>query len=339
MITVIVPIYNTEKYIRRCINSIINQTYKNLEIILVDDGSTDNSFNICKEYEKKDARIKYYKKKNEGQGEARNYGLERANGDWISFVDSDDWIKEDMYEDMIGISEKYEVDLIICGWYRDHGFKRIEQPCPKETQKYNNEELMKEYLCNNFITSSMCNKIYKKVLWDNIRFPKIRAREDAAILYQILAKSKYSIHIGKSKYIQYVRPGSTERQGFNKNKVEIINITKQIQKFIYNKYLDLYDYIALKPAKYCASLMQEILYSFRYKEYKKEYRKLYNSLKEELNLEYSNNIKNSSDYKQLIKILKHQNTFKIKSYLIGIKIFVVDFIKNVYMKLNRKGKV
>lgn len=332
MITVIVPIYNTEKYLKRCIDSIINQTYTNLEIILVDDGSTDNSSIICKEYEKNDNRIKYYKKKNEGQGQARNYGLERAKGDWISFVDSDDWIEKDMYKDMIEASKEYKSDLVICGWYRNHGFKQIEQPCPQKAQKYNNEELIKEYLAGNFITSSMCNKIYKKVLWDNIRFPSIRAREDAAILYQILAKSEHSIHIGKSKYIQYVRPGSTERQGFNKNKLEIINITKQTQKFIYEKYPNLYDYIALKPAKYCANLMQEILYSFKYNKNKREYEMLYSYLKEELFLDYSNNIIHSSDYQELLYILKHQNLFKIKAYVIGIKIFIIDFIKNIYIK-------
>ena len=116
LISVIVPIYNSEKYLNKCIDSIIDQTYKNLEIILVDDGSPDNCPTICDDYSKKDSRIIVIHKQNGGVSSARNAGLERATGEFISFVDSDDYIKNDMYENMIAYQNKYNADIVKCAF-------------------------------------------------------------------------------------------------------------------------------------------------------------------------------------------------------------------------------
>ena len=114
LISVIVPVYNVEKYLSRCLDSIINQTYKNLEIILIDDGSPDNSGKICDEYAKQDSRIKVIHKENGGVSSARNVGLENATGDYITFVDSDDWIEVDMYECMLAQNQDVNYDIIKC---------------------------------------------------------------------------------------------------------------------------------------------------------------------------------------------------------------------------------
>lgn len=119
LISVIIPLFNNEKYISRCLESIINQTYKKLEIIIVDDGSTDNSSVICSEYEKKDDRIKVIHKENGGVSSARNMGLEIAKGDFISFVDSDDWLEIDMYESMLTKLKEEQVDIVRCGFSID----------------------------------------------------------------------------------------------------------------------------------------------------------------------------------------------------------------------------
>ena len=124
LISVIVPVYNVGKYVGQCIESIINQTYKNLEIILVDDGSTDNSGKICDEYAKKDNRIKVIHKENGGLVTAKKVGINVATGQYVSIIDSDDSIKYDMYTKMFKIMKEYNVDFVDSGFERDNGYKR-----------------------------------------------------------------------------------------------------------------------------------------------------------------------------------------------------------------------
>lgn len=135
LISVIVPVYKVEKYLHRCVDSIINQTYKNLEIILVDDGSPDNCPKICDEYAQKDQRIKVIHKKNAGISEARNAGLEIAQGEFVAFVDSDDYIDSTMYEKMLLLAQKEKNDLVLCG------FKKVSEDGKIENF---NEKIMQE---------------------------------------------------------------------------------------------------------------------------------------------------------------------------------------------------
>ena len=120
-ISVIIPVYNSERYLVRCIETIINQTYYNLEIILIDDGSTDNSLKICNEYSLKDDRIKVLHKENNGAASARNAGLDCATGDYIAFVDSDDYINLEMYEEMMKVSQQYDCDIVMCDCFKEKG--------------------------------------------------------------------------------------------------------------------------------------------------------------------------------------------------------------------------
>ena len=117
VISVIVPVYKVEQYLPQCIESIINQTYRNLEIILIDDGSPDNCGKICEEYAQKDKRIKVFHKKNGGLSDARNYGIARASGEYLAFVDSDDWIEPDMYEVLVNWIEDHQTDIVSCGFF------------------------------------------------------------------------------------------------------------------------------------------------------------------------------------------------------------------------------
>lgn len=330
MLTVIVPIYNTEKYIKRCIESILNQTYKDLELILVNDGSTDTSGEICKGYAENDNRIIYYEIENGGQGRARNYALDRCCGDWIAFVDSDDYIELDMFEKMLGSAKENNADIAVCGWYRDHGFQKRVQPCPQEIQVYDSKELLKAYIETPYITASMCNKIYKKKLWQEIRFPELRAREDATIVYKVLAESKKTVHMAEPKYIQYVRPGSTERQGFTRDKMKSIEINESLKTFVSEKYPDLKDLVELLPAKSCVNLMKEILQSFSYTSNRKDYLELYNKFRSELSKDLPESVKSSNDYVDLKKIENEHWKFKINAYLSGLKIVIVDLVKKFY---------
>ena len=167
LISVIVPVYNVELYLKRCVDSILEQTYKNLEIILVDDGSTDNSGVICNTYAQVDNRIKVIHKKNGGLSDARNKGLDIANGKYVSFIDSDDWIEKSMYLDCISSLERYKANIIICRRYRAYDDKRKNI---EEYKRYPLNCLMStEDALSNFMTfsgfdMSFCDKIFERRL-------------------------------------------------------------------------------------------------------------------------------------------------------------------------------
>lgn len=166
LISVVVPVYNVEKYVGQCIESIINQTYKNLEIILVDDGSTDNSGKICDEYAKKDSRIKVIHKENGGLVSARKAGLNIANGGSIGFVDSDDWIDPKMYGDMQALMNKYKVDFVVSGYYRMNGEKW--KPCDQVRiidNPYKEDQVWESIICDVkngiYFVRSICFKLMR----------------------------------------------------------------------------------------------------------------------------------------------------------------------------------
>lgn len=142
LISVIVPVYNVEKYIDKCINSIINQTYKNLEIILVDDGSPDNCGNICDEYSKKDNRIIVIHKENGGVSSARNIGIKNAKGKWITFVDSDDWIENDYVEKLSKIGIQNKAEVVLCGYNRIYNNDKQPINAIGEIKDYNSYEYL-----------------------------------------------------------------------------------------------------------------------------------------------------------------------------------------------------
>lgn len=187
-LSVIIPVYNSEKFLSRCIESIINQTFLNMEIILVNDGSTDNSLTICKEYAEKDGRIKVIDKKNEGSGPTRNMGIEVASGEYLVFPDSDDRMELDAYERCIEVIENSNVDLLVFGMktevYTDslNQVERIVQDKIPEREYQTVEEFRNNWtwLYQNMDMGSPCNKIYRKGIIDKykLRFPNLRRMQD-----------------------------------------------------------------------------------------------------------------------------------------------------------------
>ena len=200
LITVIVPVFNVEEYLSRCIESIIKQTYSNLEIILVNDGSTDNSPKICDAYAKLDDRLKVIHKKNGGLSEARNFGINRAKGRYIAFVDSDDYIEENMYEILHKEIVNYQADIAVCGRWIENGEEKRELYTLSDKMIMNSIQALKCYFKRKTIDPSACDKLFTRELFNNVTFPIDKIHEDIFVMDIILAKCNKIIHVGLPLY-------------------------------------------------------------------------------------------------------------------------------------------
>ena len=208
LISIIIPVYKVEKYLEKCIQSVINQTYENLQIILVDDGSPDNCGKICDEYAQKDHRIEVIHKSNGGLSDARNKGLEIAKGEYIGFVDSDDYIEADMYEVLYNLLKQYNADVSICNFYTVSQGKISIKNADNGINEYNRIEILKEVLLDNNIQSYAWNKLYKKELFDEIKYPIGKKYEDIGTTFYLLEKCNKVVVTGKSEYYYINRQDS-----------------------------------------------------------------------------------------------------------------------------------
>lgn len=208
LISIIIPVYKVEKYLEKCIQSVINQTYENLQIILVDDGSPDNCGKICDEYAKKDHRIEVIHKSNGGLSDARNKGLEIAKGEYIGFVDSDDYIESDMYEVLYNLLKQYNSDVSICNFYTVSQGKIAIKNVDNGIKEYNRIEILKEILLDNNIQSYAWNKLYKKELFDEIKYPIGKKYEDIGTTFYLLEKCNKVVVTGKPEYYYINRKDS-----------------------------------------------------------------------------------------------------------------------------------
>lgn len=224
MISVIVPVYNTEDYLEECMSSLLNQTCQELQIILVDDGSTDSSPQICDHYAKIDRRITVIHKKNEGIPATRTAGLKAATGDYIGYVDSDDWIEPDTWMKLYGYAEQYKADIVICGWCEDAGknCKKISHGFPDGfydkkalIDKIYPEMMAKGSFYGYGIFASLCGKLFRReILIPNQRLvaPDISMGEDAACTFPCLLQSQTMYLSNEGLYHYRQRTGSTVKQ-------------------------------------------------------------------------------------------------------------------------------
>ena len=190
MVSILVPVYNSEKYLRQCLDSIVNQTYKDLQVVIVDDGSKDNSLSICREYADKYEFIEVYHQGNAGVASARNALLDKAKGDYTIFIDSDDWIEPDMIEGLLHYIAEYDLDIVICGSvseYNDSATAVDTSYCSPLID--NREEAVKKFILHKELNGSLCNKLVKTSLFHNLRFAKdIWYGEDALMMWQVLQR-------------------------------------------------------------------------------------------------------------------------------------------------------
>ncbi len=209
-LSVIIPCYNTAPYLHRCIDSVIAQTYSNLEIILVDDGSTDDTPEVCDEYATKDVRIHVIHKTNGGVSEARNVALEIATGEFVTFIDSDDYVEPYMYEEMMAVAKQSQTDIVQCGHIRH---KEKEWPALNENSAfmpvsiYTGVDFFAKFLHEgnsaNVLYTSLCNKVYRIQLFKNLAFPIGRVYEDEAVIHRLFLNAA-TVGVTDKKFYHYI---------------------------------------------------------------------------------------------------------------------------------------
>lgn len=230
LVSIIIPIYNVEKYLEKCIKSIINQTYRNLEIILINDGSTDESAKICEAYKELDNRIIFINKKNGGAASAKNEGLKVAKGDYITFVDSDDFVELDMIEYMVNTIKKYNSDIVQCSFTNLY----------KNTEKFKQDKIIEQKIGSKdflelFLTkwdsSLFWNKLFKREVIENVFFKEGRCIDDEFFTYKCVINSKSIVTSNKIVYNYRMR-----KSGVMKSERSQKQILKDRVDYLYERY-------------------------------------------------------------------------------------------------------
>jgi len=298
-ISVIVPVYNVEKYLEKCIDSILSQTFKNFEVILVDDGSTDSCGIICDEYERLDNRVKVIHKINGGLSSARNSGLEIASGEYVAFVDSDDWIDKNMYQELYNEAKKNNADIVQCKFIKAKD---------ENVSIYNNELNEVEVignldaLCN--LYNEKCietvvtwNKLYKRYLFNDIVFPNGKIHEDQFTTYKLLYKANNVVLVDQAFYYYRQTPNSIMNSDFNMSRLDFLEALDQRLEFF-------------------KKINNELLYKQTIKTY-------VNILKE-----YYFKCKNSKNEEQIIKKIRDKYKKKFIEYMNNNEVSFKDKVIN-----------
>lgn len=236
-ISIIVPIYNAEKTLKKCINSVINQNFQEWELLLIDDGSTDSSLNLCKEYEKIDSRIKAFSKQNGGVSSARNYGIEKVNGDFIIFIDSDDYIENNLLQSAINAYKNHKTDLIIWGYIMERKNERIQYNVSMKYLK-NKYEILNELINIKNISfyATPCNKLYKTSIIknNNVKFKEqVSLGEDLIFVLDYIKNINNIYFLPECLSVYSIMENSLCRK-------DIKNIW-DIQYFLYKQYISTFD--------------------------------------------------------------------------------------------------
>lgn len=322
-VSIVIPIYNVERYVEKCILSVLKQDYDNLEIILVNDGSTDKSGAIAREIAMKDKRIKYFEKENGGLSSARNYGLDKATGEFIAFVDSDDWIEEDYVSKNVDFVNTYDCDMVISNIRYIYEDGRIRNRVPKITNNVIldcRKAIYEEFLGNQYkfhIVNKFCKiSIYK----DNcIRFPENKIYEDMFTSYKLVLKCK-KVGLMSDFLYNYLqnRNGSILNTKFNSNRFDILEALDEIINNDETKQMNLFK---VEQVLYISNINALVSYLCFVKDKKERKR-------------YLNIIKNDKNYK-LTKRYWINNRLGLREKL---KFFFLTYAFDIYILICRKVK-
>lgn len=256
LLSIIVPIYNVEKYLEQCIDSIVGQTYKNLEIILVNDGSTDSSGLLCDNYQKKDNRIRVIHKNNEGVSSARNVGLQYATGELLGFVDSDDYLESTMYSELWANMLQTNSDLACCA-YKKIAKNEIYDFFTGEIIELSGLEMLEGMvigLKGCIISPSVANRLYKKETFEKLLFPEGRIYEDKLVSTEVLLRVHKVVYLNKALYNYRIREGSQTQRDISDSDINDFVFMMNYQNEIVKKYLTKKIFIKAIFIYYCILL-------------------------------------------------------------------------------------
>lgn len=236
LITIIVPIYEAEKYLNKCIESLVNQTYTNIEIILVNDGSPDSCSSICEKWKRIDDRIVVLNKENGGQSDARNAGMKIAKGEYFIFVDSDDYVSKDYVGYLFDILETNKADIAVGKMekFLEDSSLEIKQNDREYILIFNSIEAIQDFLYEKHFVTSVTAKIYKRELFEGIEFPKGKKYEDLYVLYKIVSKCNIVVYGNKSIYYYMIRRGSTIGTLDPVKNKDFLLAAKEVHRYVVN---------------------------------------------------------------------------------------------------------
>jgi glycosyltransferase involved in cell wall biosynthesis len=236
-ISIIVPVFNVEDFIQENIESILAQSFKDFELILVNDGSSDRSGDICDEFSMKDQRIIVIHKENGGQSSARNRGIDVAKGDYIGFIDSDDWIHKDMYNILYSKAIETDVEIAACNIIQYDKDDTKHLYCGKTFDLlYDRNSAMNELYLNERLTFSPCNKLYGRELIEGLRFKEGYILEDMDFAYRVIHKANRIYYTGQALYNYRYNDKSTMRKAFSKKRIDEFEVRKNMYLFYLNNY-------------------------------------------------------------------------------------------------------
>ena len=324
LISVIVPVYKVEKYLDQCVESVVNQTYRNLEIILVDDGSPDRSPEMCDAWAKKDSRIKVVHKKNGGLGDARNAGVAIARGDYFGFIDSDDWCEPDMYQELLDSCVRFDAPVSVCNVFINWecGWPTEQTVFAKEKSAIERDEVLRRFFSDR-LTAWAWNKLYHRDLAGILTYPK-QGYEDIPVARELFIKVSSIAFTGKSLYHYRQRQGS------------IVNSTVNLSQYIFIEELRKNVELAREWNFEKESVARLSVSAFNFLE------KIYSSRTKELECKIPALIEDVSQGRMYFKDLK---TRKLDKFFMGLlakgvsykKIFAVrQLFQWFYRKLNLK---
>ena len=261
VISVIVPVYKVEPWLDRCVESIVNQTYQNLEIILVDDGSPDNCPAMCDAWAAKDSRIKVIHKENGGLSSARNAGMAAATGAYIGFVDSDDWVDERMYQRLYEAMINTESDIASCGARRVwlDGKPAKELRAVNRDCVFEQEAAMEALITAKGLVQTVWNKLYRRDVAQDVLFPDGLLYEDEFWTWQVIARAKRIVTLKESYYSYLQRDGSIMGKGFSEKSVQVIQAKTERQNYIEKNMPNLADLARVDLVYSCMHLGIQVL--------------------------------------------------------------------------------